>query len=86
LRAHIRSLLSQYALTHLAMNYVTWTEDSVSESLAECLHTIPTTDSTAVALPVDPFVVLSQRWNLFKLDPYEERWKIPDEDALMYLK
>ncbi len=31
LRAHIRGLLLQYALTHLATNYVTWTQESVAD-------------------------------------------------------
>ena len=31
LRAHIRSLLLQYALTHLATNYVSWTQETVTE-------------------------------------------------------
>lgn len=30
LRAHIRSLLSQYAVTHLATNYIAWTESEVA--------------------------------------------------------
>lgn len=31
LRAHIRGLLLQYALTHLATNYVTWTQEAVTD-------------------------------------------------------
>lgn len=31
LRAHIRSLLHNYALTHLTINYVNYTEDLVAE-------------------------------------------------------
>ncbi|KAI0334387.1 hypothetical protein GY45DRAFT_1242727 [Cubamyces sp. BRFM 1775] len=86
LRAHIHSLLSQYAFTHLTTDYVHWTERSVADRLSECLHPIPTTDSTAVALPVDPFELLSQRWKLQKLDPFDERWKVTDADAVGYLK
>lgn len=29
LRAHIRSQLLEYALTHITTNYITWTEDAV---------------------------------------------------------
>lgn len=50
------------------------------------MRPIPTTDSTAVALPIDPFELLSHRWKLQKLDPYEERWKVGDQDAVGYLK
>lgn len=31
LRTHIRNLLLNYSLTHLATNYVTWTQDTVNE-------------------------------------------------------
>ncbi len=31
LRDHIRSLLLRYALTHLATNYVSWTQEAVTE-------------------------------------------------------
>ena len=31
LRVHIRSLLLDYVLTHLATNYVTWTQDAVTD-------------------------------------------------------
>jgi hypothetical protein len=31
LRAHIRNLLLDYALTHLTTNYITFTEDKVDE-------------------------------------------------------
>lgn len=31
LRTHIRDLLLNYSLTHLATNYVTWTQDTVNE-------------------------------------------------------
>ena len=44
-------------------------------------------DPTSVALPVDPYDTLSQRWGLSKLDPFEERWKVDDPNAtLPYLK
>ncbi|CDO73083.1 hypothetical protein BN946_scf185007.g137 [Trametes cinnabarina] len=86
LRAHIRSLLSQYALTHLATDHLAWTEDTVANTLAACLHTIPATDSTAVALPVDPFDWLNRHWHLSMLDLYDEKWRVPDKQALEYLK
>lgn len=31
LRAHIRSLLLEYALAHLATNYVIWTQNAVTD-------------------------------------------------------
>ncbi|EIW63968.1 uncharacterized protein TRAVEDRAFT_102597, partial [Trametes versicolor FP-101664 SS1] len=86
LRAHIRSLLSQYAATHLATNYIAWTESEVANGLAECLGPIPMTERNAIALPLEPLQVLSQQLNLISLDVYEERWKVIDKDAVAYLK
>lgn len=31
LRAHVRSLLLEYALQHLTTNYVTWTQETVTK-------------------------------------------------------
>ncbi|KAI9068681.1 hypothetical protein FKP32DRAFT_1641905 [Trametes sanguinea] len=86
LRAHIHSLLSQYALAHLATDHLLWTEDVVTEALSKCLHTIPATDSTAVALPIDPFELLNRRWGIANLDPYEEIWKVSGMQVVQYLK
>ncbi|TFK80490.1 hypothetical protein K466DRAFT_451747, partial [Polyporus arcularius HHB13444] len=86
LRAHIRGLLLQYALTHLATNYVTWTQESVADILSECMSYVPLAGPTCVALPVDPLEILSQRWGLTKLDLYEERWKVENSEVLPYLK
>ncbi|KAM5536064.1 hypothetical protein V8D89_010322 [Ganoderma adspersum] len=87
LRAHIRSLLLEYALTHLATNYVTWTQNAVTDLLSESLVFAPTRAPTEVTLPVDPFQILSQSWGLSKLNLYEERWKVDDAEALSsYIK
>ncbi|KAI0652408.1 hypothetical protein C8Q79DRAFT_937519 [Trametes meyenii] len=48
--------------------------------------TIPITDPATIALPLDPFEVMSQRWNLSKLDVFEEKWKVPDTDYISYIK
>ncbi|KAI0361025.1 hypothetical protein OH77DRAFT_1442986, partial [Trametes cingulata] len=87
LQAHIHSLLSLYARKHLATDHVTWTAESVTRCFFEYLHPIPSTDPTAVALPVDPFEILSRRWELSSLDPYEEKWGVDGvSEALRYLK
>ncbi|KAI0363531.1 hypothetical protein BV20DRAFT_1007236 [Pilatotrama ljubarskyi] len=87
LRAHIHSLLSHYARKHLATDHVAWTEEEVANHLSECLRIIPTTDPTAVALPLDPFEVLSRQWALSKLDLYEEKWSLGGvADSIAYLK
>lgn len=44
------------------------------------------TERTAVALPLEPFEVLSQEWDLPGLDLYEEKWKVTDRDVVIYLK
>ena len=41
---------------------------------------------TEVSLPVDPLDTLSQRWELSKLDIFEERWVVEEVDALPYLR
>ena len=35
---------------------------------------------------MDPLELLSQRWKLQNLDPFEERWKVTDGDEVGYLK
>ncbi|KAI0673683.1 hypothetical protein C8Q78DRAFT_952500, partial [Trametes maxima] len=86
LREHIRSLLSEYVFAHLTTDYVAWTHDTVANTLSRCLHNIPTTDPTAISLPLDPFEMLSQRWNLSSLDVFEEKWKVPDSKHVAYMK
>ncbi|KAI0828957.1 hypothetical protein BC628DRAFT_1182504 [Trametes gibbosa] len=86
LRAHIHSLLSKYVSTHLATDYVSWTQAEVAHCLTECLYLIPLTERTAIALPLDPFDLLSQEWNLDRLDVFEEKWKVTDKDVVSYLQ
>ncbi|KAL4251505.1 hypothetical protein ABKN59_005052 [Abortiporus biennis] len=50
LRHHIRELLLDYALTYLTTNYVTYTQNSVTDVLSDCLKPVSTADPTALAL------------------------------------
>ncbi|TBU49345.1 hypothetical protein BD309DRAFT_851840 [Dichomitus squalens] len=86
LRAHVHSLMTEYALQHLTTNYVTWTQDSVANLLSESLAYAPTRSPTDVFLTKDPFEYLCQKWGLSKLDVYEERWVVEDVKTLSYLK
>lgn len=47
---------------------------------------VPLAGPTEVALPVDPLETLSQKWDLSKLDLYEERWKVGESEILAYLR
>ncbi|KAF9478879.1 hypothetical protein BDN70DRAFT_807870 [Pholiota conissans] len=81
---HIRRLLYNYSLTHLTTNYLTYTENLVSEFI-EYLQPIPLTDPYSLVLSVDPFQIFSQLHSLSSLKPYDE---IPQttKEALAYLK
>ncbi|KDQ63007.1 hypothetical protein JAAARDRAFT_202531 [Jaapia argillacea MUCL 33604] len=85
LRAHIHNLLYDYALTHLTTNYITFTQEAVTELLTQSLHYIPDTDPTALTLPTDPFDDLFHRLKLDDLTPYDEVWSL-DPDAVTYLR
>ncbi|KIM38160.1 hypothetical protein M413DRAFT_30301 [Hebeloma cylindrosporum] len=84
LRLHIRNLLHDYSLSHYTTNYLTFTEDLVSEFI-EDLKPIPLTDPYSLVRPVDPFDALSQLHGIGSLEPYDE---IPQttNDARSYLK
>ncbi|TFK32113.1 hypothetical protein BDQ12DRAFT_728943 [Crucibulum laeve] len=84
-RRHIRSLLYEYALTHLTTDYIQFTEDAVSELLSQSLAYIPTTDPTALVIPSEPFDVFSQNYRIAEIAAYEEKIQTSPE-ALAYLK
>ena len=55
--------------------------------LSECLFPVPMVSPTLVTLPVDPFAMLAEKWELSKFDVYEpERWKAPDADVMSIIR
>ncbi|KAF8971848.1 hypothetical protein BDZ97DRAFT_1913740 [Flammula alnicola] len=83
-RLHIRNLLYKYSVSHYTTNYLTFTEDLVSEFI-EDLKPIPLTDPYSLLIAVDPYQAFSQIHSLPSLAPYDE---IPQttNDARLYLK
>ncbi|KAK0461811.1 uncharacterized protein EV420DRAFT_1640112 [Desarmillaria tabescens] len=85
LREHIRNILYEYAVTHLTIDYVQFTEDAVSELLSQALVEVPLHDRHSIRLPTDPFLSLTQRYRFDHLEPYQERFQVLPE-VLQYLK
>ncbi|KAK0206845.1 hypothetical protein DFS33DRAFT_1317496 [Desarmillaria ectypa] len=85
LREHIRNILYEYAVTHLTIDYVQFTEDAVSELLSQALVEVPLHDRNSIRLPTDPFLSLTQRYRFDHLEPYQERFQVLPE-VLQYLK
>ncbi|SJL02316.1 uncharacterized protein ARMOST_05642 [Armillaria ostoyae] len=85
LREHIRNILYEYAVTHLTIDYVQFTEDAVSELLSQALVVVPLHDKNSIRLPADPFLNLTQRYRFGNLEPYQEKIQVLPE-VLQYLK
>ncbi|KDR85963.1 hypothetical protein GALMADRAFT_132579 [Galerina marginata CBS 339.88] len=83
-RLHIRSLLYEYSISHYTTNYVTFTEDLVSEFL-EGLKPVPLTDPYSFVISVDPIQKLFERYSLSTLQPYDENAETSTE-AISYIK
>ncbi|KAF8174930.1 hypothetical protein BJ912DRAFT_858120 [Pholiota molesta] len=83
-RLHIHRLLYNYAIAHLTTNYLTFTENLVSEFI-EYLQPVPLTDPYSLVLSVDPFQSFSQLHTLSSLEPYDEAPQTTNE-ARSYLK
>ncbi|TFK71936.1 hypothetical protein BDN72DRAFT_957663 [Pluteus cervinus] len=64
LQAHIRHLLTDYALTHLTTDYVEFTENLVGELLGQALKLVPTSDPNALYRPLDPLQKLARIYRL----------------------
>ncbi|EPQ50101.1 hypothetical protein GLOTRDRAFT_134253 [Gloeophyllum trabeum ATCC 11539] len=86
LRQHIRNLLLDYALTHLTTNYVTFTQDAVSELLSGYLVPIPEVEPNTLVLPAEPFAVLSKRLQLNELPLYEEKWNLAGVEVASHIR
>ncbi|KAK0230465.1 hypothetical protein IW262DRAFT_1291584 [Armillaria fumosa] len=94
LREHIRNILYEYAVTHLTVDYIQFTEDAVSEVkdiltvpmlLSQALVVVPLHDKNSIRLPTDPFLSLMQRYRFGDLEPYREKFQVLP-DVLQYLK
>ncbi|KAK0491325.1 hypothetical protein IW261DRAFT_1354821 [Armillaria novae-zelandiae] len=85
LREHIRNILYEYAVTHLTVDYIQFTEDAVSELLSGALVVVPLHDKNSIRLPTDPFLNLTQRYQFGNLEPYQEKLQVLPE-VLQYLK
>ena len=101
LRAHVRYLLFDYARAHLTKDYLTFSEDAVSEVrtsflprltwltlvqlLSGCLCIVPTTDPLSLTLPEDSFQTLSRTLGLPDLKPWDEKWPA-DRDGIQLLR
>ncbi|KJA28295.1 hypothetical protein HYPSUDRAFT_692407 [Hypholoma sublateritium FD-334 SS-4] len=81
---HIRNLLHNYATTHLTTDYLTYTEDFVSEFVGY-LQPVPLQDPYSLVLSVEPFQTLSDLHSLSLLKPYDEAPQTTNE-AVAYLK
>ncbi|KDQ15571.1 hypothetical protein BOTBODRAFT_281522 [Botryobasidium botryosum FD-172 SS1] len=82
LQAHIRSMLLEYALSHLAVDHIAYTQDGVSELLAETLTPISLVEPGIVTLPIDPLSSLLATWRTSgggNLEPYTQLWDVPGE-------
>ncbi|KAI0348170.1 hypothetical protein BDW22DRAFT_1416471 [Trametopsis cervina] len=85
LRAHIRSLLLDYALTHLAIDYVQYTEDAVSEGLIPSLTIVPSNESTSPSLEPPLYEQISLALKLKDALLYSEQCAA-DPEALSLIK
>ncbi|KAJ4478414.1 hypothetical protein J3R30DRAFT_2898104 [Lentinula aciculospora] len=85
LRAHIRRLLYDYAKEHLTTSYIEFTEQAVTELLSQSLHKVPTTDSSSVRLPEEPFSALTRLFALNDLKSYDEE-AAKSSEGMKYLK
>ncbi|KAK0499752.1 hypothetical protein EDD18DRAFT_1349950 [Armillaria luteobubalina] len=85
LREHIQTILYEYAVTHLTVDHIQFTEDAVSELLSQALVAVPLHDKNSIRLPTDPFLNLTQRYRFGNLEPYQEKFQVLPE-VLQYLK
>ncbi|KAH8094623.1 hypothetical protein BXZ70DRAFT_349343 [Cristinia sonorae] len=76
LRSHIRTLLLDYALTHLTTDYIAFTEDATNELLASSLQPIATSEPTDLVLQPALPEAICLGLHLNNLPAYEERWPI----------
>ncbi|KAF9517073.1 hypothetical protein BS47DRAFT_1483511 [Hydnum rufescens UP504] len=79
LRRHIRLLLVDYALEHLAIDHVAYSNGLVPPFLFEHLGTVSMIDGTSVSLPEDPLSVLLGLYNSTKPTAFAvptERWEM----------
>ncbi|KAF8167181.1 hypothetical protein B0H34DRAFT_3858 [Crassisporium funariophilum] len=81
---HIHSLLHDYCITHCTTDYVSFTEDLVTEFI-EGLMLVPLTDPHSLVIPADPFITFSKMHGLASLPPYDEIPQTTNE-ARLYLK
>ncbi|KAH8827195.1 hypothetical protein DL96DRAFT_1529114 [Flagelloscypha sp. PMI_526] len=71
LRAHIRSILLEYCMEHLTVDYLDWTEN-VSAQLLSMWSKVPEHDPNALLLPPDPWSTLAKIYQLDRLVAYDE--------------
>ncbi|KAI0081106.1 hypothetical protein K474DRAFT_1656939 [Panus rudis PR-1116 ss-1] len=85
LRAHIRTLLLDYSLTHLTKNYVAYTEEATSKILTDSLKPVPLVDPTDPAMPLTIYESLCSVLPLTTVTPYDESF-VTDSSALSLIK
>ncbi|KAI0094483.1 hypothetical protein BDY19DRAFT_22568 [Irpex rosettiformis] len=85
LRAHIRTLLLDYALSHLTENYVDHTEAFVSQVLVPTLGVLPTSDPTLPILEPSLYDQLNSSLKIGRLPAYNEKWST-DSQSLSLIK
>ncbi|KAF9012728.1 hypothetical protein BDQ17DRAFT_1420071 [Cyathus striatus] len=85
LRQRIRELLYDYALTHLTIDYVQFTESAVTELLSQSLRPVPLVDHYSLFIPPEPYDVFKGIHSLDTLPPYQEKLQI-NAASVQYLK
>ncbi|KAJ6582851.1 hypothetical protein B0H10DRAFT_2098031 [Mycena sp. CBHHK59/15] len=85
LRAHIRQLLLNYAMTHFTTDYIQFTHQSVNELWCRYFVEIPTTDPNSLLLPTDPFDTLTRIHRLGSTEPCQVKFE-STPSAVQYIK